>query len=632
MVDIHESWSRKYKQLRRDSPFSCLPGWKIYSMIIKYGDELQQEVLAYQFMTKLQSIWKCENVPLTLSPCKVFVVTEDAGFIQPATNVLSLHELRKHIKSNQKLIDYFYWKFGDENSKKFLDAKKVFTVSCAAYCILCYLLEVKDRHNGNILLASDGRLIHIDFAYILSLSPGQNIGFELSPFKLTSEFVEVIGGMESSSFEYFKDLIVRGLMAVRKHSEDLISIIEPLQFGSNMACFNSQYNVVELLEKRFFMFKTEDQIKSLVFIELDMINWKQPPTKKIPENWTETKLENGKVIERNKSNKFIKNHIGEAIGNTPIVRINKLTKEAGIKCEILAKCEYLNPAGSIKDRIAHRMIEDAETSGSLKEGGTIIEPTSGNTGLGLAMIGAAKGYKVIVTIPEKMSNEKICVLKALNADVRRTANDAAYDDINSHVGLAWKLHDEIENSVILDQYTNVYNPLAHYHDTANEILESCDNKLDMLVLGAGTGGTLTGIGKRIKEKLPNCKIIGVDPYGSILGNKDKKEDDCTFYEVEGIGYDFIPGVCDLRIADEWVKVNDKDSFETARNIISKEGLLVGGSSGSAMWVALHMAKKYNYNESNRIVVILPDSIRNYLTKFINDDWMIKRGFIENKNV
>ncbi|XP_020829546.1 cystathionine beta-synthase isoform X1 [Phascolarctos cinereus] len=319
------------------------------------------------------------------------------------------------------------------------------------------------------------------------------------------------------------------------------------------------------------------------------------------------------------------------IGDTPMVRINKIGKNFGLKCELLAKCEFFNAGGSVKDRISLRMVEDAERAGVLKPGDTIIEPTSGNTGIGLALAAAVKGYRCIIVMPEKMSMEKVDVLRALGAEIVRTPTNARFDSPESHVGVAWRLKNEIPNSHILDQYRNASNPLAHYDSTAEEILQQCDGKLDMLVASAGTGGTITGIARKLKEKCPGCKIIGVDPEGSILAEPEElNQTDRTAYEVEGIGYDFIPTVLDRKMVDKWYKSSDEESFAFARMLIAQEGLLCGGSSGSTISVAVKAAKELK--EGERCVVILPDSVRNYMSKFLSDKWMLQKGFMKEEDI
>ena len=312
-------------------------------------------------------------------------------------------------------------------------------------------------------------------------------------------------------------------------------------------------------------------------------------------------------------------NILDTVGGTPIVRLNKVTKN--LDCDIYAKCEFFNPGGSIKDRIGKHMLEMAEKEGKIKPGDTLIEPTSGNTGIGLALSAAVKGYKMIITMPEKMSKEKEVVLKSLGAKIIRTRTEAAWDEPDSHIEIAKKLNKEIPRSHILDQYSNVNNPDVHYEFTANEILKDMGEDLSMFVAGVGTGGTITGVAKKLKEKLPNIKIIGVDPFGSILGGGKE-----VFpYKVEGIGYDFFPDVLDNNLVDEYIKINDKDSFIMARRLIKEEGLLVGGSSGGAVWAALKASKNLKKNE--KCLVILPDSIRNYMSKLADDDWMEDNKFI-----
>lgn len=316
---------------------------------------------------------------------------------------------------------------------------------------------------------------------------------------------------------------------------------------------------------------------------------------------------------------MILDNICQAIGNTPTVKFQRIGRE--LPGEIYGKCEFLNPGGSVKDRIGFQMVVEAEKAGKIKPGDTLIEPTSGNTGIGIALAGAVKGYHVVITMPEKMSMEKQVVLEALGAKIYRTPTEVASDDPNSHISLAKRLQKELPNAHILDQYANPANPGAHYHHTADEIIADMGQDLAMAVISVGTGGTITGIAKRLKEFNPNIQIIGVDPYGSILGGGTEVKS----YLVEGIGYDFFPDVLDNSLVDEYVKVNDKDSFLTARRLIKEEGLLVGGSSGSAVWAALQVAPRLKPGQ--KCVIILPDSIRNYLSKFPNDQWMKANGFL-----
>ena len=310
----------------------------------------------------------------------------------------------------------------------------------------------------------------------------------------------------------------------------------------------------------------------------------------------------------------------DATGDTPMVRLSRIGRD--LPCELLGKCEFMNPGGSVKDRIGVKMLRDAEASGRIKPGDTLIEPTSGNTGIGLAMAAAARGYRVIITMPEKMSQEKQVVLEALGAEIIRTPTEAAWDAPESHIGVARRLREIIPNSHILDQYSNPSNPNAHEQGTGREIIDQCGGKLDAVVITAGTGGTITGVAKVIKREVPGCKIVGVDPEGSILAGPGEIKS----YKVEGIGYDFIPDVLDRRLVDRWIKSNDRDSFLTARQLIRQEGLLVGGSSGSAVWAAMQVCRELGPNK--RVVVILPDSIRNYLSKFVDDRWMRQQGFFQ----
>jgi len=308
----------------------------------------------------------------------------------------------------------------------------------------------------------------------------------------------------------------------------------------------------------------------------------------------------------------------ETIGKTPMVKLHRVG--ARLQCNLYAKCEFLNPGGSVKDRIGYRMVIDAEKQGRIQPGDTLIEPTSGNTGIGLALAGAVRGYRVIITMPEKMSREKQVVLEALGAEIIRTPTEAAFDAPESHIGVANRLVKELPNAHILDQYGNPSNPLAHEEGTGQEILDDLDGQVDMVVIGAGTGGTVTGVSKRIKEHNPDCIVVGADPVGSILAGGSH----VASYKVEGIGYDFVPDVLDRGMVDRWVKTSDRESFLLARRLIREEGLLCGGSSGSALFAALQEGAKLPAGKN--CVVLLPDGVRNYMTKFVDDNWMKANRF------
>jgi len=315
---------------------------------------------------------------------------------------------------------------------------------------------------------------------------------------------------------------------------------------------------------------------------------------------------------------MIHENILSTIGNTPVVKINKIAKN--LECNVFAKCEFFNPGGSVKDRIGWNMVKEAELSGKIKPGDTLIEPTSGNTGQGIALAAAVKGYKCIITMPEKMSKEKQIALEALGATIVRTPTEARSSDPESHISIAKKLKKEIKNSHILDQYSNPSNPEAHYYGTAEEIIKDFNSDLDMVVISVGTGGTITGVAKKLKEEIPKIKVIGADPEGSILGGGEE----VSSYLVEGIGYDFIPDVLDNSLIDEYIKTKDEESFTMARRLIKEEGLLCGGSCGATMVAAMKAASKLKNGQN--CLVILADGIRNYMTKFPNDSWMKKNGF------
>ncbi|KAF9734374.1 hypothetical protein PMIN06_010829 [Paraphaeosphaeria minitans] len=325
----------------------------------------------------------------------------------------------------------------------------------------------------------------------------------------------------------------------------------------------------------------------------------------------------------------VMDNIMQQIGNTPLVRLNKIPQSLGIAATVYAKLEMFNAGGSVKDRIALRMVEAAEKSGRIKPGDTLIEPTSGNTGIGLALVGAVKGYKVVITLPEKMSPEKVAVLKALGAEVVRTPTSAAWDSPESHIGVARRLVKELPNAHILDQYTNVDNPLAHENGTAEEIWEQTEGRVTCIVAGAGTGGTVTGIARGIHKHNREVKIVAADPQGSILALPEMLNDEFKDkpYKVEGIGYDFIPDVLERQIVDKWYKTDDRTAFQYARRLISEEGILCGGSSGSAMDAAVKAIQELNLGADDVVVVVCPDSIRSYLSKFVDDDWLAANSLL-----
>ena len=308
----------------------------------------------------------------------------------------------------------------------------------------------------------------------------------------------------------------------------------------------------------------------------------------------------------------------DSIGKTPLVELHRTGKD--LPCRLLGKCEFMNAGGSVKDRIALQMVCAAEREGRIKPGDTLIEASSGNMGIGLALVGAVRGYHVIVTMPEKMSREKQVILEALGAEIIRTPTEEPSASPNSHIGVAKKLAAERADAHILDQYSNPNNPLAHYEHTAEEILNDLDGQVDMVVSGAGTGGTVSGIARRVKEACPQAIVVGVDPVGSILGGGTE----ITPYHVEGIGYDFVPQVLDRQHIDAWEKTTDAEAFARAAQLIRHEGLLVGGSSGSAMAAALRQAPRLHAGQN--CVVILPDGVRNYLSKFLAADWLQTHGF------
>jgi len=320
----------------------------------------------------------------------------------------------------------------------------------------------------------------------------------------------------------------------------------------------------------------------------------------------------------------LENALG-AIGHTPMVRLNKIPGD--LNQNILVKLEYLNPAGSVKDRMALFIVEDAERRGLLKPGGTIVENSSGNTGSALAMIAAIKGYKCIITMPDKMSDEKRNLMRAFGAEVVITPTDVPAESPESYYSVARRIASEIPGAFYPDQYNNEQNIIAHYRTTGPEIWEQTDGNVDVLVAGIGTGGTLSGAGRFLKDQNPDVKIVAVDPEGSVFYDyfKTGKLPEPHVYQVEGIGEDYLVKAVDFSIIDEIIQVNDRESFLMARRLSKEEGIFAGGSSGSAVKAALSYAK--TLDNSKNIVVILPDSGSRYLSKMFTDEWMKEKGYI-----
>jgi cystathionine beta-synthase len=312
----------------------------------------------------------------------------------------------------------------------------------------------------------------------------------------------------------------------------------------------------------------------------------------------------------------------DLVGATPIVRLDKLGRD--VEPTLLAKLEYLNPGGSVKDRIGLPMIEQAEREGKLKPGGTIVEPTSGNTGVGLAIAAAIKGYRCIFVMPDKMSQEKIALLRAYGAEVVICPTAVPADSPESYYSVSDRLAEEIPGGFKPDQYSNMANPEAHYEHTGPEIWEQTDGELDAIVISVGTGGTISGVGKFFKERKPEVLIVGADPEGSVYTAQNER--DVHPYLVEGIGKDTWPQTMNPDVVDEWVRVSDRDSFLTARRLAREEGLLAGGSSGTSAWAMLQVAKQFGPDA--RVLTLLPDSGRNYLSKFYDDNWLLDHGFLD----
>ena len=313
------------------------------------------------------------------------------------------------------------------------------------------------------------------------------------------------------------------------------------------------------------------------------------------------------------------NNLLELIGNTPLVKLDKTA--GGARPLVLAKVEYLNPGGSVKDRIAVRMIDAAEASGELQPGGTIVEPTSGNTGVGLALVAQQRGYKCIFVCPDKVSEDKRNVLKAYGAEVVVCPTAVAPEHPDSYYNVSDRLASAAEGAWKPDQYSNPNNPRSHYEETGPEIWEQTDGKITHFVAGVGTGGTISGIGRYLKEQNPDIQIVGADPAGSVYSGGSGRP-----YLVEGVGEDFWPETYDRDIADRIIEVSDADSFEFTRRLAREDGLLVGGSSGMAAFAAVQLAHELDDPDAV-IVVLLPDSGRGYLTKVFNDSWLAQYGFL-----
>jgi cystathionine beta-synthase len=315
----------------------------------------------------------------------------------------------------------------------------------------------------------------------------------------------------------------------------------------------------------------------------------------------------------------------DLIGNTPLVKLQSVTKE--VKPTILAKLEFLNPGGSVKDRIGIAMLRDAISKGAIRKGGTVVEPSSGNTGVALALACAIMGFRLIVTMPDKMSEEKRRILEAYGAQVIMCPTDVQPGDLKHYISVAQRIAAETRNSFIPNQYFNKINPETHFRTTGKEIWDQTRGKIDCFVAGIGTGGTISGVARYLKKRNPAVRIVGVDPEGSIFYDlfRGSHTPSSSIYRIEGIGEDFLPATVDLKTVDQIIRVGDKDAYIMARRLAREEALLVGSSSGAAVIGALEVAK--NMSAKKAIVTLLPDRGDRYLTKLYNDNWMREQGFL-----
>jgi cystathionine beta-synthase len=324
----------------------------------------------------------------------------------------------------------------------------------------------------------------------------------------------------------------------------------------------------------------------------------------------------------------IHSNIIETIGNTPLVQLNRVTK--GIRAQVVAKLEYFNPGGSVKDRIGVEIIDEYERIGKLKPGGTIVEATSGNTGVGLALVAALRGYKTVFVMPDKMSQEKILLLRAYGARVVITPTNVEPDNPESYYSVARRIVQETPNSVLANQYHNPANPLSHEHTTGPEIWQQTDGTVDVFICGVGTGGTISGVAKYLKAQNPGVKIVGVDPVGSLLYHHfhTREMGPAHGYKIEGIGEDFLPSTYDYTLLDDMVQVNDREAYLMTRRLVREEGIFCGSSGGAAVAGALHWLQANPLDPDQLVVVLIPDSGSRYLSKAFNDDWLRENQLLE----